>query len=160
MSSPAPEHSKPVRLAHAALAAGVRGEWKRVEAALNRLNTECPGPGLGDALVAWCDAHAEHSCDGMPEFGRVKVAYLNTDTGTMNKQDEITPQRAWAGRLLAARGEGDRDAFIALLDELNTIPDGFARGRYVATLIECVALTIRNLPRGYARIGAKGDAGA
>lgn len=153
-----PQHSKPIRLAHAALAAGIDGNWRRVEDLLNRLNAECPGPGLGDALVAWCDALAEHSCDGMPEFGRVKVAHLNVDTGAMNQQDEITPERSWVGRLLAARGAGDRDAFAALLDELNAIPDGFQRGHHVSTLVESVALTIRNVPRGYARMG-RGEGG-
>lgn len=152
-------HSKPVRLAHAALAAGVAGQWKRVEHCLNRLNTECPGPGLGDALVAWCDALAEHSNDGMPEFGRVNVVHFNTDTGALNQRDEITPARSWAARLIAARGAGDRDQFVALLAELNAITDGFERGRYATTLLESVALTIRNLPRGYARMGRGGEPG-
>lgn len=151
--SNAAAHSKPVRLAHAALRAGVVGKWKTVEALLNRINAECPGPGLGDALVAWCDALAEHSNDGMPEFGRIKVAHLNADTGAMNKRDEITPERAWAARLVAARGAGDRAAFESLLDELNAIPDGFERGRYATTLVESVAGTIRTLPRGYAHMG-------
>jgi hypothetical protein len=146
-------YSKPVRLAHAALFAAVDGKWKRVEELLNRLNRECPGPGLGDALVAWCDAMAEHSCDGMPEFGKVRISHLNIDTGTLNKADEITARAAWAGRMIAARVEGNRDAFVANMDELNAIDDGLERGRYVATLVESVALTIRNLPRGYAQMG-------
>jgi hypothetical protein len=147
------EHRKPVRLAHAALFAGIDGKWKRVEEILQRLNAECPGPGLGDALVAWCDALAEHSCDGMPEFGRVNVAHFNSDTGAMNRRDEITPERAWTNRLVTARAAGDRDAFVAAMDELNAIPDRLAAGRYVTTLVQSVALTIRSLPRGYANMG-------
>jgi hypothetical protein len=153
------EHSKPVRLAHAALYAGIDGKWKRVEDILNRLNSECPGPGLGDALVAWCDALAEHSTGGKPVFGRVKVSHLNVDTGSMDNQAEITPERAWVARLVAARAAGDRDAFVALIEELNAIDDGFEQGKYVATLVECVALTMRNLPRGYARKGGTSAAG-
>lgn len=148
-----PTHSKPVRLAHAALTAGIDGNWNRVVATISRINTECPGPGLGDALVAWCDALAEHATGGMPEFGRVRVSHLNADTGTLNKQDEITAERQWVARLVAARAAGDRDGFVALMDELNAIPDGFVRGRFVLTLVESVALTVRSLPRGYARMG-------
>lgn len=155
MSDPA-VHSKPVRLAHAALRAGIDGKWKTVEALLNRLNAECPGPGLGDALVAWCDALAEHSTGGDPGFERVKVAHFNVDTGSMNRVEEITPEREWVGRLVAARAAGDRDTFKALLVELNAITDGMKRGRYVTTLVESVALTMRSLPRGYARLG-RGD---
>jgi hypothetical protein len=38
---------------------------------------------------------------------------------------------------------------------VNQIEDGFERGRWVSELIQSVALTIRSLPRGYARMGAK-----
>jgi hypothetical protein len=152
------QHSKPVRLAHAALTAGVDGKWKRVEQLLNRINTECPGSGLGDALVAWCDAFAEHSNDGMPEFEQVRIAHLNVDTGAMNQADEVTARRAWAGRIIAARVAGDRDAFVTCLDELNAIEDGFERGQHVASLVESVALSIRTLPRGYARMGRAREA--
>jgi len=154
----APTYSKPVRLAHQAITAGVDGKWSRVGDIVKRLNIECPGPGLGDALVAWCDALAEHANDGMPEFGRARVAHLNKDTGTINKKEEITPEREWVARLVTARAAGDRDAFVAAMDELNAISDGFERGRYVLTLVESVALTIRSFPRGYARMGHRGGA--
>jgi hypothetical protein len=150
------EHSKPVRLAHAALFAAMDNKWKRVEALLSRLNTECPGPGIGDALVAWCDAMAEHAEGGEPEFGRIRVATINTDTGALNAEDGNRPAIRWATRLVAARAAGDRGAFVAAMDELNAIPDGFERGRYVGQLVESVALTIRTLPRGYARMGRSG----
>jgi hypothetical protein len=152
------QHSKPVRLAHAALAAATAGKWKSVATTVERISTECPGVGLGDALVAWCDAIAEHSNDGMPEFGRVRVATLETDTGAMNAPSGQTPHIQWVGRLIAARAAGDRAAFEACMDELNAIVDGFERGRYVLQLVESVALTIRHLPRGYARMGSTQEA--
>lgn len=157
MGSPE-QHSKPVRLAHAALFAAIDGKWKRVEGLLIRLNTECPGPGLGDALVAWCDALAEHSNDGMPEFGRVRVQTLEVETGAMNAPNGETPEIRWVGRLITARAAGDRAAFEACMADLNAISDGFARGRYVLQLVESVALTVRNLPRGYARMGQTREA--
>jgi hypothetical protein len=148
-----PQHSKPVRLAHAALVAGVDGKWKRVEDILRRLNTECPGPGLGDALVAWCDAMAQHAEGGEPEFQPVRIATMNADTGGLNSPEGNTPELRWAGRLIAARAAGDRDQFVAVMDELNAIDDGFTRGRYVVQLVESVALVMRTLPYGYARMG-------
>jgi hypothetical protein len=39
------------------------------------------------------------------------------------------------------------------MDELNAIDDGFTRGRYVVQLVESVALVMRTLPYGYARMG-------
>ena len=150
MSAPA-VHSKPVRLAHAALLACVDRDWPKAERFLQRLNAECPGPGLGDALVGWCDALAEHANDGPPEFGKVRIFEINQDTGA--KLTELTPQQQWCNRLIVARAAGDRDAFVALLDELNAIGDGMERGTYAVCLVQAVAGTMRILPRGYARMG-------
>lgn len=147
----ADEHSKPIRLAHAVLQAAVEQDMRKAERFMARLNEECPGEGLGLALVAWCDALAEHANDGMPEFGRVRVLDIDQDTGA--RLTERTPQQQWANRLIVARAAGDKVAFQALLDELNTIDDGFERGKYAATLIQAVAGTIRLFPRGYARVG-------
>lgn len=145
-------HSKPVRLAHAVLLAAVEKDWPKVRQLMERLNTECPGPGLGMAFVAWCDALASHANDGDFEFGKVRVFDINQDDGS--RLTERTPQQDWCNRLIVARAAGDRPAFAALLDELNTITDGMDRGAYAVTLIMAVAGTIRLFPRGYARMGS------
>lgn len=147
------QHSKPIRLAHAALTAAIDGKWRKASDLVTRISTECPGPGIGDALIAWCDALAEHSNGGPVEFGKVRVRTLETETGAIDADAGRTPYLDWAGRLVVARGAGDFDAFAALLDEVNAIPDGFERGRYAGQLLESAALTIRNLPYGYARMG-------
>jgi hypothetical protein len=146
-------HSKPVRLAHAALLAGVDGKWQRATDLIKRINEECPGPGLGDALVAWCDAMQEHSTDGDMTFVKIQTAPMKVETGELEAHGEKAAYLAWCGRLITARAAGDRDAFVACMDELNAMPDGFERGQYVGALVESVALTIRTLPRGYARMG-------
>lgn len=146
-------YSKPVRLAHAALLAAVDLKWRRCEELLARLNRECPGPGLGDALVAWCDAMQEHSTDGDMTFQQVRTIPMAIETGELDAEAGKTPYLAWCGRIIAARAAGDRAAFVACMDELNAIPDGRERGRYVCMLVESVALTMRNLPRGYAVMG-------
>lgn len=142
-------HSKPIRLAAAVLRAAVEQDWRKAEHYMDRLNTECPGDGLGEALITWCDALAEHANDGMPEFGPVRVLDIAQETGA--RLADPNPQQRWASALIAARAAGDKDAFVALIDELNTIDDGMERGRYASVLIQGVAGTIRNFPRGYAK---------
>lgn len=152
------DHRKPVRLASAALQAAIAGKWKTVESTMQRLGTECDSGGLALALVAFCDTFAEHACDGMPEFGKVKMASWCVDTGAVGPppRESVT----WATELIQARVAGDQKAFSALLDKLNAMVDGFQRGRYVLELVESVALTIRSLPRGYARMGQGGTPNA
>jgi hypothetical protein len=148
-----PEHSKPIRLAHAALLAGVDGKWQKATDIIARINAECPREGLADALVAWCDAIQEHSTDGDMAFQKIRTVPMAVETGELNNPAADTPQMGWAQRLIVARAAGDRDAFVALLDELNAIGDGWERGRYVSALVTSAALTIRTLPRGYATLG-------
>jgi len=145
------EHSKPVRLAAQVLHAALDEEWPKAERALRRLQAECDSGGLGLALVAWCDAFAEHATGGPPEFGKVRMAPWNVDTGSVG--GEVREPVRWAIALITARAQGDREAFVAGLDRLNQIEDGFERGRWVSELIQSVALTIRSLPRGYGRMG-------
>ncbi len=151
MTGPADEYSKPVRLAHAVLAAAVDQDWGKARRALERLITECRSDGIGVALVAWCDALAEHAEDGPPTFGRVRVMDLNGETGA--RLTETTPQQRWANRLIVARAAGDMPAFEALLDEVNAVDAGPGRGSYMTVLLEAVAGTIATFPRGYARMG-------
>ena len=146
------EHSKPVRLAHAVLLAAIDEKWPTAQRAIERLNAECGPEGLATALIAWCDAIAEHAQGGRPEFGRVNVLPWNTDTGGVG-DEALRPTVRWATRLVAARAKGDIEAFEALLAELNAINDGFERGRYATELVQSAALTIRSLPRGYANMG-------
>lgn len=147
------EHSKPIRLAQAVLHAAVDRDWRKAERYMARLNAECAADGLGLALVAWCDALAEHANDGMPEFGKVHILDVDQDSGAALTDDTRTPQIRWCNRLVAARAAGDKQAFGALLAELNTIDAGMERGRYASALIQAVAGTIRTYPRGYAKFG-------
>jgi hypothetical protein len=145
------QHSKPVRLATAALYATVDRQWATARHALERLNAECGPDGLGLALIAWCDTFAEHANGGPPEFQRVRMVVWNMDTGAVG-EPACSPMR-WATDLIRARAQGDRAAFVAGLAELDRIEDGFERGRYVFELVQSVALTIRSFPRGYGRMG-------
>lgn len=150
-SAPIAAHSKPVRLAAAALHAAIEGNWQRATRAVERLNAECPGPGLYTALLAWCDTFAAHAHGGTPEFGRVRLVPWNAASGALG--GDVPPGAQWAIELIQARAAGDLDAFSALIKRLNDIPDGYERGRYVSDLLVSIAGTISGLPRGYARMG-------
>lgn len=149
------EHSKPIRLAHAALLAGVDDKWQKATDLVARINAECQSGGLADALVAWCDAMQEHANDGDMTFQKIRTVPMAVETGELNNETAKTPYMDWTQRLITARAAGDRDAFVALLDELNAVGDGRERGRYVSALVTSVALSIRTLPRGYAKLGRR-----
>lgn len=147
----APSHSKPVRLAAAALDAALAQQWPRAERALQRLNAECDRHGLATALIGWCDTLIVHTTGGDTDPGKVRMSAWNVDTGALG--GEVRPTVRWAMELIQARASMDIDAFQAKLDELNAITDGFERGRYAVELLQSVALTINSLPRGYGRMG-------
>lgn len=148
------EHRKPVRLAGAVLSAAIDQKWPTVQRGLQRLNTECDANGLALALVAWCDTFAAHANGGTPEFGKVRMVEWCVDTGQVGVAPRETVR--WATELIQARAQGDEAAFTALLDRLNSIGDGFERGRYVVELVESIALTMRSLPYGFGRMGRGG----
>ncbi|GLY21669.1 hypothetical protein [Micromonospora sp. NBRC 101691] len=146
-------HSKPVRLAAAALDAALARQWPRAERALQRLNAECDSEGLATALIGWCDTLIVHTTGGDTGSQTVRMAAWNVDTGVID--GEIRPTVRWAMELIQARAAKDLDAFQAKLDELNAIDDGFERGKYAVELLQSVALTISSTPRGYARMGQR-----
>jgi len=146
-------HSKPRRLAAAVLNAAIEQDWPKTTRYLDRLNAECPGEGLTVALIGWCDTFAAHANDGIDGFQEIRLAGWDVDSGAIRSDDEAPKTQRWAMDLIRARAAGDATAFYAVVQRINDIPDGWERGRYVAALIQSIALTIRSLPRGFARMG-------
>lgn len=144
------EHSKPLRFAAAALRYALAEDWAKVARVMERLNSECAGPGICLALMAWIDQYVDHSTDGDGTGPMRKITPINADTGSTSAEG-MPPHVAWAIRLVSARGALDHDAFQACLDELPD--DGAEIGRHVQAVLRCVAQTINGLPRGYARMG-------
>lgn len=151
---PETEHRKPVRLAAAALSAAIDNDWLKATRAVQRLHDECAGDGLWTALVGWCDTWAEYANGGPPEFDKVQIGSWNVKTGVIG--GELPERMRWAHRLIQARVADDEHGFTALVGQLGDIGDGFERGRYISALLESIALTMRSLPRGYARMGQGG----
>lgn len=153
------EHRKPLRLASAALQAALAMKWDAAQRALQRLSDECGPEGLYDALVALCDTVAEHATGGGAPSQRVRISFMDGDTGRLDEpgSPKVPAEVQWAGRLIAARAAMDEDRFRAVLDELPH--DGAAVGRHVWSLVQLVAWQVNGLPRGYARMGRGGSDG-
>ena len=145
------EHSKPIRLAAQALRAGIDDNWPSASRYVQRINDECGPDSLPYALMAWCDALADHATDGEPVTDQVRVAPMAYETGQIG--GDVPPRIRWGNAVVKARAEMDQAAFTALVNELNTIPDAAVRGSYVGAVLEAAALSIRAFPRGYTRMG-------
>jgi hypothetical protein len=147
-------HSKPRRLASEILAAATAEKWTTVSALMTRLSNECPGEGITEALLGWCDTTLNHASGGTFGTGqRLAVMPMAIETGQIN--GELPPELRWAMNLLQARANMDKPAFRALLDQINAISDGHERGQYAGALVQCCALTLRDLPYGGpAKVGA------
>jgi hypothetical protein len=154
-----PTHSKARRLAGAVLAAAIDKDWPKATRYFHRLNTECDSSGLAEALIGWCDTVLDHCYDGNPpKTTEAKITTVDPTTGTAHEQ--LPPRVQWANRLITARLTMDEDEFNSALGQVNSIRDGYERGRWASALIETAALTIRKLPRGYMRLGEVADAPA
>lgn len=146
-------HSKPARLAHAALSAALADKWATATRAIQRINDECGGDGLSIALRAWCDTYVDHSTDGTmnPNVGGVNL--IRTETGQLDRigSDRVPARVQWAARLVHARAAMDQEAWLSCIAELPD--DGHVIGSYVGAVLEAVAISINGLPRGYAGMG-------
>jgi hypothetical protein len=144
------QHSKPIRLASIALYAMVDRNIDRAQNAFQRLATECP-EGIIDALIGWCDTVLAHLNGGTWDFAPMRVIPMAIETGELG--GDLEAPKRWAMDLIQARGTGDEAAFMALMEKLVEIPDGFERGRYGSALLEICAVTIRTMPSGAVRMG-------
>jgi hypothetical protein len=147
------QHSKPVRLAAAAFQAALAGKSDAAIHYVQRINDECGGHGIYVALMAWIDSYADHATGGLPGRAKVRMSYIQEDTGelTDDTSEKLPHEIAWAGQLTAARVALDQDRFDELIRRMPK--DGGQIGLYVVAVLECVTRTINGLPRGFARMG-------
>lgn len=145
------EHSKPIRLAAAALTAGIDDKWDKATRYVQRINDECTADALPEVLMGWVDTLAMHATGGAPIRSVGAVTAMAYETGELG--GELPPRIRWAHAVVKARAEMDEAAFTALIHELNELDNGRERGAYVGAVLESAALSIRIMPRGYARMG-------
>lgn len=151
MTTPSEQHSKPIRLADAALTAALDDQWDKASRYLQRINDECGPDTASTALQYWVDQLADHITDGHPVGSIRSIQAMAYETGQLTPT--VPPRIDWAQRVVKARAEMDRPAFEDLVRELFAITDGSVRGAYVGAVCEVAALTIRAFPRGYAAKG-------
>jgi hypothetical protein len=142
-------HSKPVRLAHAALQAAFGEKYDAMNRYLARISQECGGEGITVALMTWCDAFHAHATDGDLRPAKVRLSMIQSDTGAVATGEDLPEPAVWAKRLIAARLAMDEQAWSDAIDDVP--PDQV--GQYVWGVLHVVATTINGLPRGYARMG-------
>ena len=125
------------RAATAALDAIRAGDHAATDRALHQLRADRGMAGITTALMHWCDAALDH----MPDTGGpVRLSWKDTATGNVHTATESVPiTERWAGQLLAARANGDRDMFLALV---KAVPDE-AINAHVGAMVQVAACIIQ-----------------
>lgn len=129
---------KPVRdAATTALDAMRVGDHAATDLALHHLRADHGMAGITTALMHWCDAALDH----MPDTGGpVRLSWKDTVNGNIHTATESVPiTERWAGQLLAARANGDRDMFLALV---KAVPDE-AINAHVGAMVQVAACLVQ-----------------
>lgn len=94
--------------------------------------------GLVTLIGGFCDTliREQNGCQAVTVVPRFAV-----DGSAVAGPEDVCPEVAWTGRLVAARAMGDRDQYDALIFSL---PDQRTMSRYLAALMECIAFTLQN----------------
>jgi hypothetical protein len=102
--------------------------------------------GVQAAMITWCDLFLDHAKGGLtPAQVKLQITFQNDDD-----PDAATPaELLWAQRVIYARASASRQQWVEALNDLPTA-DSYGVGAHVMTLLNLVALTMRDLPRGYA----------
>lgn len=108
------------------LHAARNGHWTTAAVVLGRIVADYGSGAVVEVMAAWIDTFA-HVC-GITEQGEIGPAFFDTDMGVDMGIDDVPRDVAWAGRLVAARLNGDEPTFEALID---AVPND-------ATWMECV----------------------
>lgn len=125
-----------------------RGKMQAAADVVHRIASEHGPDVIPSVMLAWVDTtlHAV----GIDDYGTPAVlgfGELTSGTITANS-DEVSPDVAWAGRVINARCADDEESFEALVDAVAT--DNRRWGMHVLTLLHVCATTTTNrgaLPR-------------
>jgi hypothetical protein len=126
-------------LATTALHSAMKEDWQAASKAVQALNDLDDGS-LGSAILAWCDTCLSAQGITMDDGRPVTVKWQAEGQGPLQSADEVSPAVRWSGQIINARAAGDESLFQALIQ---AIPEGLEFGRYVGTLLQCIALTLR-----------------
>lgn len=130
-----------IKLATAALHAGMRGDWQAATRATQDINDRHGGDALLVAMLAWVDTFVVHRTGGSVSDKPVALAFQNAETGEIGSAADVRPEVRWAGQMIAARVADDKATWDALLATVPTDPK--VVGAHVGALLEAVALGLR-----------------
>lgn len=132
-----------VSLCSLVLAAAQADDWDKVSALVTELAGTYGDDGQMTLVYGLADTLGHRLGIGRAGISEV-IAPLwhERDSGQLTGADEVAPETAWAGRLLAARIAWDRPACDALL---GAVPDDATWSRNITALISTVALTLKRL---------------
>jgi hypothetical protein len=127
------------KLAMTALHSAIRDDWPAAAKAVQALNDLGDGS-LMAAILAWCDTCLASQGVAMDAVRPVQVRWQQDGEGPLQSADEVSPVVRWAGQLINSRAADDELLFRALVE---AIPEGAELGKYVGTLLQCIAVTLR-----------------
>lgn len=129
-------------LARRALWLASRDELERAVRTVERMAREHGVGAVPEAMQAWMDTVLR--ARGLPVTGEpVTLTFVEPGTGQISGADDVTPEWAWAGRLIAARAADDPDTYRALID---SVPDNAVWSRRVTTVLVMCAVNLRGRP--------------
>jgi hypothetical protein len=136
------------RLAIKALSAAVHDRPGDAAETVEGIATVHGSVGVQAAMITWCDLFLDHAKGGLtPAQVNLQITFQNDDGDDSGA--ETPPELLWAQRMIYARANASRQQWAAALNDLPT-DDAPRVGAHVMTLLNLVALTMRDLPRGYA----------
>jgi hypothetical protein len=133
------------RLAIKALSAAVHDRPGDAVQTVEGIATVHGSVGVQAAMITWCDLFLDHAKGGLaPAQVKLQIMFQDDDPDA-----ETPPEWLWAQRMIYARANASRQQWAEALNDLPT-GDASRVGAHVMTLLNLVAVTMRDLPRGYA----------
>src|ERR1700743_2875156 len=119
----------------AAMNGNLDSAWQDLLTISNRFGEE----GVGRALLLWIDQVVQrHEMKDLAGSGMVPVPVF-LDGDKERPADDMSPEEAWAGRLIAARAMNDGDMFNAVLA---SVPED-GTNAHLGVLLSVCAKTVR-----------------
>lgn len=143
-----------ITLATAAYWAALHEQREQATAHVQKLNDDYGAEAVLLACCAWIDTYIDHVTDGGDASHMRRLKFIEKHSGRIDNADSahLPDEVQWAGKLIHARATMDPDLF---LDLVNEVEDNREAGYRVMILLDLVAQTVRHMPRGFAKRGAR-----
>lgn len=135
------QESRAKSIAIHGLTAGLAGDTDGMHQAIAVLADEFGERGIQAAIVFWCDSLIVHVGGHGKDKDGLELTFREIESGEAGTADSVTPEAAWAGRVIAARQLLDKDQFEALMSVLPLAGPDDAH-EYVFVLLSITSLTL------------------